>query len=50
MKTYAIDVRYYIQAESEEELKEKLRKIGISNNKYYGGYYSIEYIEEDIYD
>lgn len=46
MKTYVIDVRYYIQAENEEELKEQLREMDISNNEYYGGY-SIEDVEDE---
>ena len=38
MKTYAIDVRYYIQAENEEELNEMLENTGIKYNEYYCGY------------
>ena len=48
MKTYVLDVRYYIQAENEDDLKEELRNLGISNSEYYGGYEIID--TEDVED
>lgn len=44
MKTYTVEVVYYIQAESEEELDEMLEDMEIKNNEYYGGY---EIVDED---
>jgi hypothetical protein len=45
MKTYAIEVTYYIQAEDESDLDETLYDIGIKDSEYYGGYY-IKDVEE----
>lgn len=47
MKTYTVDVRYYIQAENEDDLFEQLKQEGIIYSEYYGGYYEIIDIEED---
>ena len=46
MKTYVIDVRYYIPAENDNELNRVLEDMGIKNNEYYGGY-DISNIEDD---
>ena len=45
-KVYAIDVRYYIQADDENELKETLYETGIPYDEYYGGYH-IAFVEDD---
>lgn len=45
MKTYVINVRYYIPAEDDDELDQVLEDTGIKDNEYYGGY-DIENIEE----
>lgn len=47
MKTYVLDVRYYIQAENENELQEELRNIGISNSEYYNGYEIVSVEDEE---
>ena len=46
MKTYVIDVRYYIPANDDEEFNEILDKSGIIDSEYYGGYCMVE-VEED---
>ena len=46
MKTYIIDVRYYIPADDEDELYQALKEIGIVDSEYYGGYEVIEVEEE----
>ena len=46
MKTYAIDVRYYIQADDENELDEILDVTGVIYNEYYCGYKIVD-IEDD---
>ena len=48
MKTYIIDVRYYINVENEEELQDQLREMGISSNEYYGGYDIVDVEETDV--
>ena len=45
MKTYVIDVRYYIPAEDTKEFNETLEKSGIIDSEYYGGYELVE-VEE----
>ena len=46
MKTYVLDVRYYIQADDEDELNEILDNMGVRSNEYYGGYDIVD-VEED---
>lgn len=46
-KIYAIDARFYIQADDEEELNEILDEIGVAYNEYCCGY-SIVDVEEDM--
>lgn len=46
MKTYVIDVRYYISAENGDELNKVLEDVGIKDSEYYGGYDIVD-IEED---
>ena len=45
-KTYVIDVRFYIQADNDDELEGVLKATGINDSEYYGGYEIVE-IEED---
>ena len=47
MKIYAIDVRYYIPAESEANVDKALNEMGISGNEYYGGYAIVEETESE---
>ena len=47
MKTYVLDVRYYIQAEDEDELNEILNDIGVKSSEYYGGY---DIVDEEEYE
>ena len=46
MKTYVIDVRYYISAENEDKLNKMLEDMGVKDNEYYGGYDIVD-TEED---
>lgn len=46
MKTYVIDVRYYIPAKDNDEFNRVLEEANINNSEYYGGY-TIEDIEEE---
>lgn len=46
MKTYVLDVRYYIQADNENELNEILDDMGVKSSEYYGGYDIVD-AEED---
>ena len=46
MKTYVLDVRYYIQADDEKELNEILDDMGVKGSEYYGGYDIVD-TEED---
>ena len=50
MKVYAIDVRYYIQAENGAELEEVLEQTGIKYNEYYCGYDVVDIEEEEDYE
>lgn len=47
MKTYIIDVRYYIPAEDIDELEEILDEAGISSSEYAGGYELIDIEDEE---
>lgn len=47
MKVYAIDVRYYIQADDESELNKVLDETGIVYNEYYCGYEIVDIEEEN---
>ena len=47
MKVYAIDVRYYIPAESEAEVDKALNEMEINGNEYYGGYSIVEETESE---
>lgn len=46
MKTYILDVRYYIPVDDENELNEILDDMGVKGNEYYGGYDVVD-VEED---
>jgi len=50
MKTYVLDVRCYVQAENEDELKDVLKNTGISYSEYYGGYNIVDVEENDVPD
>lgn len=47
MKVYAIDVRYYIPANDDDELYKVVNNMGISHSEYYGGYDVVDVEEED---
>lgn len=49
MKMYAVDVRYYIPANDDDELYRVMNNMGISHSEYYGGYdiADIEYEEDE---
>ena len=46
MKTYVVDVRYYIPAENSDKFNNVLEDMGIKDSEYYGGY-DIVGIEDD---
>lgn len=46
MKTYAIDIRYYVNAENEQELNEVLKGDGVFYSEYYCGYKIVD-VEDD---
>jgi hypothetical protein len=47
MKTYVINVKYYIPAEDNDEFNRILEETNISNSEYYGGYELVEVETED---
>lgn len=49
MKTYIINVRYYIPADGIDDLENTLKETGISDSEYYGGY-DIDEVEEEEED
>jgi len=46
MKTYRVNVVYYIQANDEIELEREMKDYGITNSEYYGTHY-IEDVEDE---
>lgn len=50
MKMYAIDVRYYVPADNDDELYRIMNNMGISHNEYYGGYDIVDIEEEEWED
>ena len=47
MKTYVIDIRYYISADNEEDVKKTLDEDGVCYSEYYGGYKIVDIEEEE---
>lgn len=47
MKTYVIDVRYYISTENEDKLNKILEDMGVKDSEYYGGYNIVDTEEDD---
>ncbi len=49
MKTYEVNVKFYIPAKDDDELNSVLENTGITNSEYYGSHYieNVEDSEED---